>query len=63
MRLLIDTTTVVDVVIVIVLVMAITLTRATDTLSSLVALDHMRVSPMAFLTLTSCITHSNLLVT
>ena len=46
MRLLIDTTTVLDVVIVIVLVMAITLTRATDTLSSLVTLDHMRISPV-----------------
>jgi hypothetical protein len=51
MRPLIDTT-VLDVVIVIDSVMAITLTWATDTLSSLVTLDHVRVSPMAFLTLT-----------
>ena len=51
-RPLIDTT-VLDVVIVIdLLIVAITLTWATDTLSSLVALDHVRVSPMAFLTLT-----------
>jgi hypothetical protein len=46
MRPLIDTT-VLDVVIVIdLLIVAITLTRTTDTLSSLVALDHMRVSPV-----------------
>jgi hypothetical protein len=62
MRPLIDTT-VLDVVIVIVLlIMTITLTWATDTLSSLVTLDHVRVSPMAFLTGT-LLTHSNLLVT
>ena len=63
MRLSIDTTTALDVMIVIVLVMAITLTWATDTLSSLVTLDHVRVSPVCLVvTELTLLAHNNLLV-